>query len=232
MHRHFEDELRALKERLVHMGGRAERMITDAIAALVERSAAPIEGVMKAEQEVNDLHIEIDERVVELLALQHPVATDLRLLVMASKIAGELERIGDQAVNVCENTKFLLESPPIKPLVEFPVMAQTVQTMVRESLDAFVRGDVGLAQTVLNTDDTVDAFKNQIFRELLTYMMSDPRTIQRSLALILVARNLERVGDHATNVAEEVIYLVQGRDVRHHHEKKKRASPEADDYGR
>lgn len=223
MHRHFEDELRALKERLIHMGAAAERMIADAVKSLVDRSAAPIDGVMAAEQEVNDLHLEIDERVVELLALQHPVAADLRLLIMASKIAGELERIGDQAVNVCENTRFLLESPPIKPLIEFPVMAQAAQGMVRESLDAFVRGDVALAQKVLDSDDTVDAFKNQIFRELLTYMMSDPRTIQRSLALILIARNLERVGDHATNIAEEVIYLVQGRDVRHHHEKRKRS---------
>lgn len=206
------------------MGALAERMIAEAVCALVERSSASIDSVMAAELEVNDLHVETDERVVELLALQHPVAADLRLLVMASKISNDLERIGDQAVNVCESTRFLLESPAIKPLIEFPVMAQTVQRMVRDSLDAFVRSDVPLAHSVLDTDDTVDAYKNQVFRELLTYMMGDPRTIQRSLSLILISRNLERIGDHATNIAEEVIYLVQGRDVRHHFEQRKRAA--------
>jgi phosphate transport system protein len=222
MHRHFEDELRALKERLVHMGAMAETMIARAIQSLVQRDAAAIAEVEATEKKVNDLHIEVDERVIELLALQHPVASDLRLLVMSSKISGELERIGDQAINICENTKYLLAEPPVKSLVEFPIMAQTVQQMVRQSLDAFVRGDIAPARAALDTDDTVDAFKDQIFRELLTYMMSDPRTIQRCLSLILIARNLERVGDHATNIAEEVIYLVQGKDIRHHHETQRR----------
>jgi len=222
IHRHFEDQLQELKGRLVAMGTAAESMIERAVKALLERDAERLPEVFRTEQEVNELHIEIDERVINLIALHHPVAADLRMAVMCSKIAGELERIGDQAVNICQNTTELLRFPPLKPLIDIPLMAEIARRMLRESLDAFVRQDTVLAQKVLNTDDEVDAFKNQIFRELLTYMMSDPGTIPRALALILISRNLERVGDHATNVAEEVIYAAQGRDVRHHHEETKR----------
>jgi phosphate transport system protein len=222
IHRHFEDQLNELKGRLVTMGTAAESMIERAVKALLERDAARLPEVFRTEQQVNELHIEVDERVINLIALHHPVATDLRMAVMCSKIAGELERIGDQAVNICQNTTELLRYPPLKPLIDIPLMAEIARRMLRESLDAFVRQDAVLAQKVLNTDDEVDAFKNQIFRELLTYMMSDPGTIPRALALILISRNLERVGDHATNVAEEVIYAAQGRDVRHHHEETKR----------
>ena len=222
IHRHFEDQLNELKGRLVTMGTKAESMIERAVKALLERDEARLPEVFKTEQEVNELHIEVDERVINLIALHHPVAADLRLVVMCSKIAGELERIGDQAVNICQNTTELLRYPPLRPLIDIPLMAEIARRMLRESLDAFVRLDTALAQKVLNTDDEVDAFKNQIFRELLTYMMSDPGTIPRALALILISRNLERVGDHATNVAEEVIYAAQGRDVRHHHEETKR----------
>jgi len=222
IHRHFEDQLNELKGRLVTMGTKAESMIERAVKALLERDGARLPEVFQTEQEVNELHIEVDERVINLIALHHPVATDLRLAVMCSKIAGELERIGDQAVNICQNTTELLRYPPLKPLIDIPLMAEIARRMLRESLDAFVRQDAALAQKVLSTDDEVDAFKNQIFRELLTYMMSDPGTIPRALALILISRNLERVGDHATNVAEEVIYAAQGRDVRHHHEETKR----------
>jgi phosphate transport system protein len=223
IHRHFEDQLQELKGRLVAMGTAAESMIERAVKSLLERDGGRLPGVFKTEQEVNELHIEIDERVINLIALQHPVAADLRLAVMCSKIAGELERIGDQAVNICQNTTELLRYPPLRPLIDIPLMAEIARRMLRESLDAFVRQDAALAQKVLDTDDEVDAFKNQIFRELLTYMMSDPGTIPRALALILISRNLERVGDHATNVAEEVIYAAQGRDVRHHHEEQKRS---------
>jgi phosphate transport system protein len=222
IHRHFEDQLNELKGRLVTMGTAAESMIERAVKSLLERDASRLPDIFKTEQEVNELHIEVDERVINLIALHHPVATDLRMAVMCSKIAGELERIGDQAVNICQNTQELLRYPPLKPLIDIPLMAEIARRMLRESLDAFVRQDAVLAQKVLNTDDEVDAFKNQIFRELLTYMMSDPGTIPRALALILISRNLERVGDHATNVAEEVIYSAQGRDVRHHHEETKR----------
>lgn len=222
IHRHFEDELEELKGRLVTMGTAAESMIERAVRSLLERDPGRHPDVFKTEHEVNELHIEVDERVINLLALHHPVATDLRQAVMDSKIAGELERIGDQAVNICQSTTELLRYPPLKPLIDIPLMAEVSRRMLRESLDAFVRQDPALALKVLNTDDEVDAFKNQIFRELLTYMMSDPGTIPRALALILISRNLERVGDHATNIAEEVIFAAQGRDVRHHHEKKKR----------
>ena len=222
IHRHFEDQLQELKGRLVTMGTAAESMIERAVKSLLERDSARLSEVFQTEQQVNELHIEVDERVINLIALHHPVATDLRMAVMCSKIAGELERIGDQAVNICQNTTELLRYPPLKPLIDIPLMAEIARRMLRESLDAFVRLDAALAQKVLKTDDEVDAFKNQIFRELLTYMMSDPGTIPRALALILISRNLERVGDHATNVAEEVIYAAQGRDVRHHHEETKR----------
>jgi phosphate transport system protein len=222
IHRHFEDQLQELKGRLVTMGTDAESMIERAVKSLLERDASRLSDVFKTEAEVNQLHIEVDERVINLIALHHPVAADLRLAVMCTKIGGELERIGDQAVNICQNTTELLRYPPLKPLIDIPLMAEIARRMLREALDAFVRQDAVLAQKVLNTDDEVDAFKNQIFRELLTYMMSDPGTIPRALALILISRNLERVGDHATNIAEEVIYAAQGRDVRHRHEQQKR----------
>lgn len=222
MYRHFEEQIAALKDRLVHMGALAESMIEDAVRGLVERSTDRHAQVFAREKEVNDLHVEIDERVIGILALQHPVAADLRMVVMCSKIGGELERIADQAVNVCQNTEIHLQGPPLKPLVDLRLMADIARRMLREALDAFVRRDATLAQKVLDTDDEVDALKDQIFRALLTYMMSEPPTIPRALPLILIARNLERVGDHATNIAEEVIYLAQGRDVRHHHEESRR----------
>lgn len=222
MHRHFDQQLTDLRSRLVHMGALAESMIDKAVRSLLDRSAGRHPEIFKNEDEVNNLHIEVDESVINLLALQHPVAADLRLVVMCSKIAGELERIGDQAVNICQSTEELLRYPPLKPLIDIPLMAEVARRMLREGLDSFVRQDAVLAQKVLNSDDEVDAFKDQIFRELLTYMMSEPGTIPRALALILISRNLERVGDHATNIAEEVIYAAQGRDVRHHHEEKKR----------
>ncbi|MEK7866863.1 MAG: phosphate signaling complex protein PhoU [Planctomycetota bacterium] len=223
MYRHFEEQIGELKARLVHMGALAESMIEDAIRGLVDRSTERHTQVFAREKEVNDLHVEIDERVIGILALQHPVAADLRLVVMCSKMGGELERIGDQAVNVCQNTEIHIQGAPLKPLVDLRLMADTARRMLREALDAFVRRDAAMAQKVLDTDDEVDALKDQSFRALLTYMMSEPQTIPRALPLILIARNLERVGDHATNIAEEVIYLVQGRDVRHHHEETRRA---------
>jgi phosphate transport system protein len=139
----------------------------------------------------------------------------VRFLFMASRIGGELERIADQAINVCQNTHYLLAGPRIKQLVDLPVMAQVAQDMVRKSLTAMTNRDVALANRVLEEEDKVDAFRDQIFRTLLTYMMADPRTIQRALSLILISRNIERVGDHAANIAEEAIYIVQGRDIRH-----------------
>jgi phosphate transport system protein len=190
-------------------------MIAAAVRCLVERNDAAAQVVFTKEHEVNQLQMEVDEMAVRLTALQQPVAADVRFLFMASRIVTELERIGDQAVNICQNAKHLMSQPALKPIVDIPIMADVVKKMVRDSLTAMVNRNVGLADQVLAEEKKVDAFKDQIFRTLLTYMMADPGTIERALALILISRNLERVGDHATTLAEEVIYIVQGRDIRH-----------------
>ena len=227
MHRHFDEQIQELLTKLVLMGSLAESMIHSAIRVLIERNETLSAEVFAKEEEVNELQIEVDDRAVKLTALQQPVAADVRFLFMSSRIATELERIADQAINICQNTHHLLQAPPLKPLVDIPIMAEIAEKMVHDSLDALVKRDCEIAQRVLEDERKVDAFRNQIFRELLTYMMSDPGTIPRAIALILISRNLERVGDHATNIAEEVIYLVQGRDVRHRHEATTRSIPKA-----
>ena len=218
---HFDRELQGLKRQLLHMGALVEEKVLQAVAALVERRSADAERVAKGDQEVNDLQIEIDDRCLKLLALQQPAASDLRLITAAMKINADLERIGDQAVNIAENAAKILAAPPLKPLLDVPRMAEIAERMTRDSLDAFVRRDVALARDVLSRDDEVDQLKDTIFRVLLTHMMADPGTIERALSLILVSRNLERIADHATNIAEDVIFLVEARDVRHHHEEAK-----------
>jgi len=215
---HFEDELQALKNRLLTMGGLVEERAYQAVRALVNRDQEAAEHVIVSDREVNDLHIEIDDRCLKLLATQTPLAVDLRLITSAMKINSDLERIGDQAVNIAENVIKLLPQPPLKPLIDIPRMAEIAQQMTRDALDSFVRKDAALARDVLKRDDEVDNLKDQVFRELLTYMMADPGTIQRALALILISRNLERVADHATNIAEDVIFLVEAKDVRHRHQ--------------
>jgi len=214
---HFEDDLRALKNRLLSMGALVEERARQAVQALMERRMELAEQVIAGDQEVNDLQIEIDDRCLKLLALQQPMASDLRLITAAMKINADLERIGDQAVNIAENANQLLSQPPLKPLLDLPRMAEIAQQMTRDSLDAFVHRDSALARKVLERDDEVDQLKDQNFRVLLTYMMADPGTIERALGLILVSRNLERIADHATNIAEDVIFLVEAKDVRHHH---------------
>jgi phosphate transport system protein len=218
MERHFQDELQQLKNRLLTMGGLVEERVHSAIVALIERRAGTAERTVAGDREINELQIEIDECCLKLLALQQPMAVDLRLIAAAMKINTDLERIGDQAVNIAQNTLRLIEKPPLKPLIDIPRMAAVAEEMIRDSLDAFVRRDAALARKVLRRDDEVDAMKDHIFRVLLTYMMADPGTIERALALILVSRNLERIADHATNIAEDVIFMVEARDVRHHHE--------------
>jgi phosphate transport system protein len=222
MQRHFDDQIQELLSKLVRMGRVAESMIQMALRILIERDEALFEQVKHKEEEVNELQMEIDDRAVKLTALQQPVGSDVRFLFMASRIASELERIGDQAVNICENAHHVLKAPPLKPLVDLPRMGEIAELMVRNSIEALVARDCNLADHVLNDEKEVDAFRDHIFRVLLTYMMADPGTIERALALILIARNLERVGDHATNIAEEVIYLVEGREVRHRRESKPR----------
>jgi len=212
---HFEEELQALKQRLLTMGALVEERAHRAVRSLIDRRLDEAELVIQSDQEVNDLQIEIDRRCLTLLALQQPAASDLRLITAALKINDDLERIGDQAVNIAENVIKVLPQAPLKPLIDIPRMAELAGRMVRDSLHAFVKGDVLMAQAVIATDDRVDGLKNQIMRELLTYMLADPKAIERALALILIARHLERIADHATNIAEDVIYVVQGRDVRH-----------------
>jgi phosphate transport system protein len=162
--------------------------------------------------------MDVDNRCLKLLATQTPLAVDLRLITSAMKINADLERIGDQAVNVAESVLVLIPQPPLKPLIDIPRMAAIAERMIRDALDAFVKRDAELARDVLRRDDEVDELKDQVFRELLTYMMADPGTIQRALSLILISRNLERIADHATNIAEDVIFIAEAKDVRHHAE--------------
>lgn len=215
MERHFESELRNLKQRILAMGGAVESAIEEATQALIDRKPENFEKVHELEKTINQAHIEVDEACLNLLARQSPLAADLRLVVAVIKINTDLERMGDQAVNIAHNGRRYLSQPPLKPLIDIPRMAGEAKLMVREALDAFVSQNLDLAQDVLNREDAVDAFKNQIFRELLTYMMSDPQSIERALSLILIARNLERIGDHATNIAEDVIFAITGDDIRH-----------------
>ncbi len=225
MQRHFDDQIQEVLEKLVLMGRVAESMVQTALRVLIERDESLSDEIFRKEDAVNDLQMEIDDRAVKLTALQQPVGGDVRFLFMASRIATELERIGDQAVNISQNAHHVLKAPPLKPLVDLPRMGEIAETMVRNAIESLVTRDCNLANLVLDAESSVDAFRNQIFRVLLTYMMADPGTIERALALILISRNLERVGDHATNIAEEVIYLVEGREVRHRRETKARSNP-------
>lgn len=213
---HFQEELGELKQRLLTMGGLAEDRLQLAMRALVERDADLVATVLTGDGPINQLHIEIDERCFKLLALHQPVALDLRAIVAAVKINTDLERVGDLAVNIVEAASRYNLHPPVKRLIDIPRMADLAQAMLHDSLDAYVRRDDSLAQDVVGRDDEVDGLKDQVFRELLTYMIQDPVTIEPALDLVLVSRHLERVADHATNVAEDVIFMVSGRDIRHH----------------
>jgi len=213
--RHFQEELEALKERLLAMGGLAEERVRVAVNGVTDRDGEALHAVMTGDEPINDFHIEVDDRCFKLLALHQPMAADLRTIVAAVKINTDLERVGDLAVNVAEAGKRYLQHPPVKPLIDIPRMGNIAQEMLRDALDAFVRRDVGLAEAVLAKDDDLDGLKTQIFRELLTFMLQDTATIEPALDLILISRHLERIGDHATNVAEDVIFMVSARDVRH-----------------
>ena len=214
--RHFQEELEQLKTRLLEMGGIAEEQVRVAVKALTERDRELVEVVLVGDEPINKLHIEIDGRCFTLLALHQPMAVDLRAIVSAVKINTDLERVGDLAINIAEAARRYTAHSPVKKLIDIPRMATIAQSMLRDALDAFVRRDMELAQRVLNEDDKLDALKTQIFRELLTYMLQDPATIEPALDLILISRHLERIGDHATNIAEDVIFMVSARDVRHH----------------
>jgi phosphate transport system protein len=198
------------------MGGLAEDRLRRSVHALSDRDLSEIQWLLAGDAPINQLHMEIDTRCFRLLALYQPMATDLRAIVAAVKINTDLERVGDLAVNIAEAARRYAQHPPVKKLIDIPRMAAVAEGMLRDALDAYVRRDTVLAQQVLDQDDELDALKTQVFRELLTYMLQDPATIEPSLDLILVSRHLERIGDHATNIAEDVIFIVAARDVRHH----------------
>ena len=216
MERHFDEELNSLKQKLLMMGDLAQEMIGLSVKALVERKESCTQEVFELEEKVNRSEIEIENVTLRLLALHQPTAGDLRLLTAVLKINNDLERVADQAVNISEIAMRLLKEPQLKPLIDIPQMATIAQKMVRQSLEAFVHHDPVLAKSVCENDDAVDSLNDQVFRELLTYMLQDPKTVTRAVDLILVARNLERVADHATNISEDVIFIEQGKNIKHH----------------
>lgn len=213
---HFHEELADLQTRLLTMGGLAENRVRTAIGALVGRNLELARTVAVGDGPLNTLHVEIDRLCFKLLALHQPMAADLRTIVAAVKINTDLERVGDLAVNIVEATGRYLQHPPVKQLIDIPRMGELAQAMLRDALDAYVNRNVELAEDVLRRDDEVDTLKSQVFRELLTFMLQAPQTIEPSLDLILVSRHIERIADHATNIAEDVIFVVAARDVRHH----------------
>jgi phosphate transport system protein len=211
----FDLELKELKERLLYEGGLVEKAIRRAIQALLDRNSQLAQQVIDEDHILNAREVETDEFCLKLLALRQPAARDLRFITTAIKINYDLERIGDMAVNICERVQELNQEPQLKPYIDLPKMAETVQAMVKESLDAFVKEDVAIAWKVTRDDEQVDQLLDQIFRELLTYMMQDPRTISRATRLLFISKYLERMADHAVNVAELVIFMVEGRIIRH-----------------
>jgi len=213
--KNFEQQLRTLKDRLLLMGHHAEKMIADAMTALVERRPSLAEEVIKSDDTLDHLELEIDNLCYGILALEQPVARDLRFIATALKIVRDIERIGDIAVNIAERARELIQEPVLKRLIDFPIMAEAAQRILKSSLDAFVNSDAELAEKVIRDDRIIDDLYEQMFRELLTYMMEDTRYISRALKLIFIAKHLERVGDHSANIAEMVIFLVKGQDIRH-----------------
>jgi len=223
MERPFDEELKTLKEKILEMAAYAEEAIALAVKCLKERQEKYAAEVMRREDIINHLEIEIDELCMKLLALRQPLAADLRLITSAMRIISDLERIGDQAVNIIERAEELLKAPQLKPLIDIPRMAELAQGMLRDAINAFVSGDDRLGKDVCLRDDQVDKLNDQVFRELLTYMIADPATITRAVDLILIGRHLERIADHATNIGEDVIYMTKGKIIKHHCEEEQRA---------
>ena len=215
MERHRDQDLEQIRKTLLRMGGLVERQIREVMQALVERDEMRADAVIRMDDEVDQLQKEIDAQCSRMLALQQPMATDLRFLVATMKITTDLERMGDCAVNVAQAVAELNQEPPLKPYIDLPRLADLTQGMVRDALDSFVRRDARAALDVCRRDDEVDALYHQLFREMITYMVEDPKNIRRALHLLLVARNYERIADHATNIGEDVIFYVEGRDIRH-----------------
>jgi phosphate transport system protein len=218
---HFQKELEALKENLLKMAAIVEEAIRNSVQSMVKRDSDLARKTFEVEDRINRMEIAIDEMCLKLLALRQPMAADLRFITSAMKIITDLERMGDQAVNISERAISLNEEPQIKPYIDIPRMAEIAQSMVKDVLDAFVNRDPKLARSVCARDDVVDGLNDQVVRELLTYMVSDPKTITRSVHLMIVARCLERIADHATNIAEDVIFMVDALVIKHHADEKK-----------
>ncbi|MGB0910213.1 MAG: phosphate signaling complex protein PhoU [Nitrospirales bacterium] len=213
--RHFDEELVELKQKILRMGALVEEQIQQATKALVERDVIRAQQVIDNDRKVNTIDVEVDEACLELLALYQPAARDLRFITTAMKISTDLERMSDLAENICERTIELNDEPQLKPYIDIPAMADKALGMVREALDAFVRGDSSLARKVLDDDDEIDELNEQLFRELLSYMIENPQTIARAIRLSFISKYIERIADHATNIAELVVYLVEGKIIRH-----------------
>jgi phosphate transport system protein len=216
VHTHFQMELEELKENLLQMAALVEKAISNAVQALVTRDSKLAKKTLKGEDRINKMEIAIDDMCLKLLALKQPMAADLRFITSAMKIITDLERIGDQAVNIAERAISLNEEPQLKPYIDIPRIAEIAQSMVKDVLDAFVNRDSKLARSVCARDDLVDGLNDQVFRELLTYMIADPKTITRAVHLMIVCRCLERIADHATNLAEDVIFMVDALVIKHH----------------
>jgi phosphate transport system protein len=215
MERHSHEDLRAIADKLTVMGQLVESRVRQAITALLQRQADLAVQVASGDAAVNDLELEVDDLCIKFLALQSPVASDLRLVRSIIKVNTDLERVGDQAVNIAQSVIRLLASPPLRPTIDIALLGETAVDMLHDSLTAFVTQDATRAQSVLVRDDQADALRDSVFRVLLTHMMADPGVIERALGLILVSRSLERIADHATNIAEELIFVVEGRVIRH-----------------
>jgi len=219
--RQYEEELRNLRTSLLQMGGLVERQIANAVQSLVERDSELARRTIARDAEVNRMDIDTDALCIRLLALRQPAASDLRFITTGLKITTDLERIGDMAVNICERVLELNHEPVLKPYIDIPRMATLAQSMVKDSLDAFVNNDTDLAEQVIARDDEVDQLNYQIFRELLSYMAEEPRTISRATRVLFVSKYLERIADHATNIAEMVVFMVKGKTIRHMDKDKK-----------
>ncbi|HSH44884.1 MAG TPA: phosphate signaling complex protein PhoU [Longimicrobiales bacterium] len=217
-HRHFEDEMEKLKQSLVSMAGLAEAQVALAVESLLERDVEKAGEVMEQDRRVDELELEVDNQAIQLLALQQPMARDLRFITMAMKIGNDLERVGDHAVNIAQNVADIVETSPHPQMPEIAEMAGLATGMLNDALDAFVRGDSDLARGIGQRDDRVDDLHENVFRILLTHMLEDPRRISGAIDLLLVSRNLERIADLATNVAEDVVFMVEGRTIKHHAE--------------
>ena len=211
----FDADLNEIRSMLLEMGGKVEKMITDAMKSLVERDSEQAAATIAYDHEINRLEVEIDERCLEVLALRQPAARDLRFITLALKIVTDLERMGDQCRNIAKRAQELNDQPPLKPYIDLPRMAGIAAAMVTQALDAFVRRDDEAAYAVCRRDSEVDLLNEQIQRELLTFMIEDAGAITRAIKITAIAKCLERIADHATNVAEMVIFMVKGKDIRH-----------------